>query len=63
MREGGGNCLKYLERGGDTKILKRGGQAGSSSGHLKKGGGGGGGTPLRTMYNQFLLLKNYGLWH
>ena len=35
MREGGGNCLKYLEKGGDTNILKRGGQGGSSCGHLR----------------------------
>ena len=28
---------------------------------FKKGGATG--IPLRTMYNQFLLLKNYILWH
>ena len=44
--EGGGNCLKYLKRGGTerrggkTKILKKGGgQAGSRGGCLRKGGG------------------------
>ena len=43
LREGGGNCLKYLKRGGterrgeETKILKRGGQARSMGGCLKKG--------------------------
>ena len=43
MHEGGGNCIKYLKRGGtekrarDTKILKR-GKAGSRGGCLKKGG-------------------------
>ena len=60
MREGGGNSLKYLERGEDTKILKMRGAAGSREGGLKRQGGG---TPLRTMYNQFPLLKNYRLWH
>ena len=43
MREGGGNCLKYLKRGkgkrgGDTKILKR-EQTGARGGCLKKEGG------------------------
>ena len=63
MREGGGNCLKYLESGGGTKILKSwggGGKLGQEVGALKRRGGG---TPLRTMYNHFLLLKNYRLWH
>ena len=37
----GGNCLKHLkgggteQRGGDTKTLKKGGQAGSRGGALK----------------------------
>ena len=50
LREGGGNCLKYLKgagtetRGEDTKILKR-GQAGSRGGCLKKVGW----NPLSTM--------------
>ena len=64
MREGGGNCLKYLERGGDTKILKRGGQAGSSSGHLKKGGGGGEGElPYELCITSFYFLRimDYGI--
>ena len=45
MREGGGNCLKYLKRGCDItegkghKDFKKGGQAGSRGGCLKKGGG------------------------
>ena len=43
MQEAGGNCLKYLKRGGtekrggDTKILKRGGKLGQRVGALKKG--------------------------
>ena len=44
MRESGGNCLKYLERGGDTKILKRGGKLGQEVGALKRVGAG---TPLQ----------------
>ena len=45
MRIGGGECLKYLKRGGiekrkgDTKILKEGGASGSRGGCLKKGAG------------------------
>ena len=46
MREGGGDCLKYMKgggtekRGGDTKILKmgRGGKLGQGVGTLKRGG-------------------------
>ena len=52
MREGRGKCLKYLkggeteQRGGDKKILKKGGgKLGQGVGALK----GGAGTPLRTM--------------
>ena len=48
VRGGGGCCLKYTlkgggteKRGGDTKILKIGGQAGSGVDALKRGGGGG----------------------
>ena len=43
LSKAGGNCLKYLKRGGtekrggETKILKR-GQAGPRGGCLKKGG-------------------------
>ena len=59
MREGEGNCLKYLKKEWNrTKVRgnKRGrGQAGSRGGCLKKGGGGAG-TPLRTM--QMLLDKS-----
>ena len=45
MREGGGNCLKYLERewnrkeGRGHKDSKKGGQAGCRGGCLKKEGG------------------------
>ena len=44
MREGGGNCLKYLERewnrkdGRGHKDFKKGGKAGSRGGCLKKMG-------------------------
>ena len=57
---GGGGRVRGTVRGGDPKILKRGGQAGSRSGRFKKGGSG---APLQAMYNQFILLKNYRLWH
>ena len=46
MREGGGNCLKYLKRewnrkkGNEQKDFKKGGQAGLRSGCLKKDGAG-----------------------
>ena len=49
MREGGGNCLKYLKRGWKrkegrgNKDLKKGGKAGPRGGCLKKVGAG---TPL-----------------
>ena len=51
MREGEGNCVKYLKRGeteksgGERKILRRGGKLGQGVGALKKveGAGGGGG--------------------
>ena len=53
LREGGGDCLKYLKRrwnrkeGRGNKNLKKGrGQAGSRGGCLEKRGAG---TPLRTM--------------
>ena len=65
LREGGGNCKKYLERKWNRKEwrehkdFKKGGQARPMA--LKRGRGDG--TPLRTMYNQFLLLNNYRLWH
>ena len=45
LREGGGNCLKYLERGWNRKggrrhkDFKKGGQAGSMEQCLKEGGG------------------------
>ena len=44
MREGRGDCLKYLNRGRNRTVrrghkdFKRGGQAGSRDGCLKKGG-------------------------
>ena len=51
--EGGGDCLKYLERGWNRKegrghkdFKKRRGQAGSRDGCIKKQGAR---TPLRTM--------------
>ena len=53
MREGGGNCLKYLKRGWNSKEgsghknFKKRGQAGSAGGCLKREGGAG--TSLRTM--------------
>ena len=47
LREGGGNCLKYLKRGwnrkdgwGNKDFKKGGGQAESRDRYLKKGGGG-----------------------
>ena len=46
MYEGGWNCLKYLKRGvtekrgGETKILKRGGKMGQGMGALKRTGAG-----------------------
>ena len=51
MREGGGNCLKCLKRGGtkkrkgETEILKRGRKLGQGVGAIKREVG----TPLRTM--------------
>ena len=44
------------KRGGDTKILKIGGQAGSGVDALKRGGGGAG-TTLQTMDNGGKKLK------
>ena len=51
MHEGGGNCLKYLQRGatekrvGETKILKMVSKLVQGVNALKRGrGGGGGGT-------------------
>ena len=39
LREGReGDCLRYLERGGDKKDFKKRGQAGSRGGHLKNAG-------------------------
>ena len=54
MHEGGGTVWNTSKRGGtkescgDTKTLKKVGEAGSKDGCLK-GGGGVAGTPLRTM--------------
>ena len=56
LREGGGNCLKYLKRGSyrkegrEAKILKR-DQVG---GCLKKGG-----KPVRTMVRKFSLQSSW----
>ena len=63
LREGGGNCLKYLERGWNRKEgrghkdFKKGGQTGLRGGCLKKGGGGGGWNPL-TNYEKILPSNN-----
>ena len=66
LREGGGNCAKYLKRGWNRKEgrgnikLKKGWQTGLRCGCLKKGGATG--TPLRTTclsYN-FKFFKFYG---
>ena len=52
MREGWGNCLKYLKEGEteqrrrDTKIFKTGGKLCQGMGALKGGGGGVGWNPL-----------------
>ena len=57
MCEGGGNCLKYInrggteKRGGETKILKMGGKLGQGVDALKRRG-------LETPYE---LCKNNGL--
>ena len=59
MREGEGNCVKYLkrgeteERGGERKILKRGDKLGQGVGALKRKGVGELETPyeLRQTYN------------
>ena len=48
-------------RGGGTKILKGGGQAGSRCGCFKKGGGGAG-TPLRTMGCILVLYTHLITW-
>ena len=53
MHEGGGNCLKYLQRGatekgvGETKILKRVSKLVQGVNALKRGRGGGTGAPLQ----------------
>ena len=53
---GGGDCLKYLKRGGtekrggEIKILKR-GELGSKGGCLKKGG-------LEPSYELWVLISN-----
>ena len=56
MREGGGNCLKYLKRGwngkegkGNKDFEKGGGKLGQGVGALKRGGG-------------WKHLTNYGSW-
>ena len=54
MREGGGNCLKYLKRrwnrkeGRRNKDFKKGGKVGQEVGTLKREWAG---TPLRTVVN------------
>ena len=59
MHDGGGTVWNTLKvggtekRGGETKILKRGGQAGSRGGCLKKGAEGG----LEPPYELWRLLQ------
>ena len=59
LREGGGNCLNYLERGCSRKNGKRHKDFRKGEGKLGQGVkspyklGGGGGIPLRTMYGLF----------
>ena len=67
MREGGGNCLKYLKRGWNRtegrghKDFKKGGQAGSRGGCLKKEVGW---NPLMNYVSIVLLLTSnrYQTW-
>ena len=68
LREGRGNCLKYLKMGWkgkegmENKDFKKWGQPGSRGGYLKKGLSG---TPLQTM-NMYLiayLLSTETLFH
>ena len=60
--KGGGTVQNTLEgggtekRGGETKILKRGGEMGQGVGDLKKGGSG---TPLWTMYKYYIPRDRY----
>ena len=61
LREGGGNCLKYLKRmewkrGEGKQRFKKGGQVGSGGGCLKKRGGGRGWNPV-TNYAYFSKLS------
>ena len=62
MREGGGNCLKYLKKGWNRKEgrgnedFKKVGQVGSRDGYLKKGGW----KPL-TNYDNIYKLPKEGL--
>ena len=61
MREGEGNCLKYLKRrwnrkeGRGNKDFKKEGNLGQGVGALKRVGGAG--TPLRTM-SRILAVKS-----
>ena len=50
--------VEQKEMEGTQRFLK-GGKLGHGVGALNRGAG----TLLQTMYNQFLLLKNYRLWH
>ena len=61
LREGGGNCLKYLKKGwnrkegGGNKVFKKGGGKPSQGlGALKRGTG----TPLQTMVRTQDFSKN-----
>ena len=66
MREGGGNCLKYLKRGWNrkegsgNKDFKKGGKLGQGVGALKKKGGQAG-TPLKTMPYDSIKTQSSGL--
>ena len=63
LREGGGNCLKYLKRGWNIKKVRenedfkmRGGKLGEGVGALKKRGGGGW-NPLRNYDSVFPVFR------
>ena len=61
MHEGGGNRLKYLERGGDTKILKRGVASWVKRWAPQKGGAAE--TPYELCITSFYFLRiiDYGI--
>ena len=64
LREGGGNCLKYLKRGWnrkkgrENKDFQKGGKLGQGVGALKRGRAE---NPLRTMFsNVYRIICNTG---